>query len=28
VVTSRYDDQVFIDARDWLRDIVTGAPVD
>lgn len=26
VVTSRYDDQVFIDARDWLRDIVSGAP--
>ncbi len=28
VVTSRYDDQVFIDARDWLRDILSGAPVD
>ncbi|MCS0499947.1 prephenate dehydratase [Protaetiibacter mangrovi] len=27
-VTSRYDDQVFIDARDWLRDILTGAPDD
>jgi len=26
VVTSRYDDQVFIDARDWLREIVSGAP--
>jgi len=25
---SRYDDQVFIDARDWLRDILSGAPVD
>ena len=25
-VTSRYDDQVFIDARDWLRDILSGAP--
>lgn len=27
-VTSRYDDQVFIDARDWLRDILSGAPTD
>lgn len=27
-VTSRYDDQVFIDARDWLREIVSGAPGD
>ena len=24
----RYDDEVFIEARDWLRGIVTGAPVD
>lgn len=27
-VTSRYDDQVFIDARDWLREILSGAPVE
>lgn len=25
-VVNRYDDQVFIDARDWLRDILSGAP--
>ncbi len=25
-VVSRYTDQVFIDARDWLRDILTEAP--
>ncbi len=27
-VVSRYTDQVFIDARDWLRDILSGAPAD
>ena len=26
--TSRYDDEVFIEARDWLRGIITAEPVD
>ncbi|MFC5502441.1 prephenate dehydratase [Lysinimonas soli] len=25
-VTSRYDDEVFIDARDWLRGLISGEP--
>jgi prephenate dehydratase len=24
--SSRYDDEVFIDARDWLRGLIAGEP--
>ncbi len=27
-VTRRYDDEVFIEARDWLRGILSAEPVD